>query len=373
MKLSYPSIQNLKTVSDKLNHILYVDDEDPNLIAFRAIFRREFTVFTASSADDARQILDKDHAIKVIISDNIMKGVTGVEFFESILTEHPDPIRIILTGFADHSTMINAINQARVFRFLSKPWNEYDLRQTILSAIELYDTRLGLRNKQAKLNESYKTLNKYINTSSNEMRSILVSVQGLTHLALSEECPAKDSIYLPLIEKGVLQLDLQLRTIIESYNEEREVKSNSYLDFAGLVNTTLASMKDFHPIDVLKITHRYQKNLGFVHNPYKIKLLLNNLFTFSISNRKEGQEHIEVDLELISNDEGIKLMVTDNGRGLDETNKAIFDSATNSLNRAKLGIYMIKDAVKSLGGSIEIDGVLNEGTAFSIDIPYNQP
>ena len=121
--------------------VLYIDDEENNLIAFKAAFRRDFKVFTAQSADEARDILKNNENFDVIITDQRMPKETGVEFLVSILDSYPDPIRILLTGYSDIEAVIDAINEGQVYRYITKPWNEEDLRNTIKNAAEVHRLR----------------------------------------------------------------------------------------------------------------------------------------------------------------------------------------------------------------------------------------
>lgn len=131
-------------------HILYIDDEIHNLNAFKASFRRLFTVFTAGSAEDAEKVLEKEE-VHVIISDQRMPRVTGIEFFESILDKYPEPIRMLLTGYADINAVIDAINKGQVYKYFSKPWNDEDLRHNIEKAFEVYALRKENKELTAKL------------------------------------------------------------------------------------------------------------------------------------------------------------------------------------------------------------------------------
>ena len=70
-----------------------------------------------------------------------MPGMTGVEFLESVLEKHPDPMRILLTGYADLNAVIDAVNKGKIFHYLSKPWNEEELDMTILRAFDIYEQR----------------------------------------------------------------------------------------------------------------------------------------------------------------------------------------------------------------------------------------
>lgn len=126
-------------MGNKIN-VLYVDDEKNNLISFKALFRLKYKVFTAESGKEAIKILDEQE-IHVIITDQRMPEMTGVELLESILETHPDPIRILLTGYADLNAVIDAINKGKIFHYLNKPWNEKELDQTIQRSYELYNQR----------------------------------------------------------------------------------------------------------------------------------------------------------------------------------------------------------------------------------------
>lgn len=127
-------------MTDKAINILYIDDEPHNLIAFRAAFRRDFNVFTAESAAEGRKIIEEND-IHIILSDQRMPVTTGIEFFESIIETHPEPIRILITGYTDISAVIDAINRGQVYKYLTKPWNENDIRIFVTTAFEVFNLR----------------------------------------------------------------------------------------------------------------------------------------------------------------------------------------------------------------------------------------
>jgi len=141
--------------------ILYVDDEEHNLIAFKATFRRDYKILTAKSAQEGIEIL-KQEKISLIITDQRMPDMTGIQFLEKIIPDYPDIIRIILTGFSDVEAIIEAINTGRVFRYITKPWDEKELKMTIDNAIQLYAMQQMntdiLGELQQKINEQERTL-----------------------------------------------------------------------------------------------------------------------------------------------------------------------------------------------------------------------
>ncbi len=137
-------------MEDKEFNILYIDDEVHNLTGFKANFRKYYQVFTAESAEEGRKIL-KDKKIHVIISDQRMPAMSGLEFLASILKEYPDPIRILLTGYADTETVIEAINKGQVYKYIMKPFNAAELKVTIDNAFEVYFLRQQNKELMAQL------------------------------------------------------------------------------------------------------------------------------------------------------------------------------------------------------------------------------
>jgi response regulator RpfG family c-di-GMP phosphodiesterase len=135
--------------SDSIN-ILYVDDEPHNLTAFKASFRRLYSIFTAESALEGRKILESED-IQIIITDQRMPVTTGIEFLESIIPDFPEPIRILLTGYSDINAVIDAINKGKVYRYIQKPWQEDDLRIHIEKAAEVFMLRKENRDLTEKL------------------------------------------------------------------------------------------------------------------------------------------------------------------------------------------------------------------------------
>jgi len=135
--------------NEKIN-ILYVDDEINNLISFKATFRVKYNVFTAISGEEAIKLLETQE-MNVIITDQRMPNMTGVEFLESILEKHPDPMRVLLTGYADMNAVIDAVNKGKIFHYLTKPWNEEELDMTIQRAFDIYKQRIELRELNSNL------------------------------------------------------------------------------------------------------------------------------------------------------------------------------------------------------------------------------
>jgi LytS/YehU family sensor histidine kinase len=129
--------------------ILYVDDEVGNLNYFKSAFRREFNVLTAESGDAALKILKEDRDIPVILTDQRMPKMSGVTFLMQSINLVPDAIRILVTGYSDMETVINAINHGHIYYFINKPWSYDEMSIVIQRALDTYNLRV--KNKELEL------------------------------------------------------------------------------------------------------------------------------------------------------------------------------------------------------------------------------
>lgn len=131
-------------------NILYVDDEENNLIAFKASFRRYFNIYTANSATEAETLLSKN-TIHVLITDQRMPETLGTELLAKAAIDYPDQVRILLTGFSDIEALKDAVNKGQIFRYLSKPWNDDELKKTIEESYHVYHIKKEEQEKNEKL------------------------------------------------------------------------------------------------------------------------------------------------------------------------------------------------------------------------------
>jgi FixJ family two-component response regulator len=123
------------TGADK-TRILVVDDEEAILETMAFTFEDEYDVLTSSSARDGLAKLDEHAPVAVVISDQRMPEMTGVEFLARVVERHPTTVRIILTGFADMDATIQAINDGHVYAYVTKPWEPDELRQVVVRAVQ---------------------------------------------------------------------------------------------------------------------------------------------------------------------------------------------------------------------------------------------
>jgi DNA-binding NtrC family response regulator len=126
-------------------NVLYIDDEVFNLNAFKASFRRLFNVHIAQSAVEGRKILETEE-INIILTDQRMPVTTGIDFLKSIIPDYPEPIRMLLTGYADSNTVSDALDNGYIYKCIQKPWVQDELQQNIEKAFDMYQNSKEVRN-----------------------------------------------------------------------------------------------------------------------------------------------------------------------------------------------------------------------------------
>ncbi|MDX6559191.1 MAG: two-component system, NtrC family, response regulator HupR/HoxA [Blastocatellia bacterium] len=132
--------------------IMIVDDEPANLRTLERLFRPDYQVVTAPSGAEALALLEQ-HDVALMISDQRMPTMTGIELMMKTVAIRPQMVKILLTGYTDVGALIEALNSGLVYRYLTKPWNNDDLRTTVSRALEHYEITksrhiLGMENQR---------------------------------------------------------------------------------------------------------------------------------------------------------------------------------------------------------------------------------
>jgi signal transduction histidine kinase len=353
--------------------VLYVDDEQNNLNSFRAAFRRELHVYTAINAVEALKQLKKHPNIKVIISDQRMPDITGVEFFEKVRNIYPNKVRIILTGYSDILAVVDAINKGQVYRFIDKPWDIDRVRIALYDAIELYDTRKALSTKNDSLQLAYNELDKFVYSVSHDLRSPLMSILGIANLAELDVEDEKSLEYFKSIKGMVDKLDGYIHQIIDHYKGTHGSDFSDKIDFNELINEIIESIK-YHPeAQDVRFKIEVDQKEDFISNFMNIKTILSNLISNAFKYQRDMETNKWVKINAIITQGTAVIKVVDNGIGIKE-NKV--DEVFNMYYREKvdntgsgLGLFIVKEAIEKLGGNIDLKSTFGKGTEISMNIP----
>ena len=117
--------------------VLVVDDEPRSLETLRRTLEEEYEVLTAPSAHEAEEILEREW-VQVVICDQRMPGETGVDFLSRVRDRWPETVRIIISGYTDAGDLVEAINKAGIYQYISKPWHPDKLLLKLRNAVELF-------------------------------------------------------------------------------------------------------------------------------------------------------------------------------------------------------------------------------------------
>ncbi len=131
------AVEPKRDQKEKKYSILYVDDEETNLRVFKSNFRRFYKVHTSTNPVEAIDIL-KNEDIQIVVTDQRMPEMSGTEFLEKILPDHPDVIKIILTGFTDIEAIKDGINRCGIYKYITKPWNFEEMKAVLDRGMESY-------------------------------------------------------------------------------------------------------------------------------------------------------------------------------------------------------------------------------------------
>jgi signal transduction histidine kinase len=197
--------------------ILCVDDEIDNVDALERLFRKKYNVLKATSGKDALKLLDQN-PVALIITDQRMPEMTGVEFLERTISTYPETVRILLTGYTDIESVIAAVNKGQIFRYLTKPWDPVDLSNTVDHAVDRFAIGQELKIKNQELEAALKELQTLDKAKSNfmilinhELKTPLTSM--INFLALLNETKLSEDQEL-YVEK-VHQNTERLKSLIE--------------------------------------------------------------------------------------------------------------------------------------------------------------
>ncbi|HBH06064.1 MAG TPA: hybrid sensor histidine kinase/response regulator [Flavobacteriales bacterium] len=354
--------------------VLYIDDEEHNLLSFKAGFRKDFEVHTARSALIGLEVLSEHQDIEVVIADQRMPEMTGVEFFERVRTFYPEKIRILLTGYSDIEAVIAAINKGQVYKFIDKPWDQKSITVAIQNAKELYDTRMELKEKNDSLQKAYDELDKFVYTVSHDMRAPLMSINGVIDLASMEIEDEKALEYFQMIRNMSVKLDRFVYQIMDYYKNSQELSLNDEIWFEEVINDIFDEFQ-YNP-DASGVTFNLDVNQEepLYSNMLKVRTVLQNIISNSLRYRRTV-EGVESFIRVRTTIEGqmAKIIIEDNGIGIapDKLEKVfeMFYRATDRSGGSGLGLNIVKEALDRLNGTIKISSELNTGTKVFINIP----
>ncbi|MEM7437163.1 MAG: hybrid sensor histidine kinase/response regulator [Myxococcota bacterium] len=370
-------------------HVLFVDDEEPNLVVFEAVCGDEFPVLTASSGADGLALM-KEHEIGVVLTDQRMPEMTGIELLEKVEHEYPETIRLLITAYSDLQAAEDAINRGHVRRYMRKPWEPEVLRAELRDAIDLYNLNSRVKELEQRLLETERAYSLSVVASglAEELRNpvgwirnnltVIETSIGAASSALQESSPdiTRARGVLAQVDTAVtdardgVQRILELTEQMAKAPEEVEAE---IVDLADAVRVALrkAESSGLRGRALIEVATGVEpKVLATRTNLVQIALnLLANAIQRAAS-RAEGQGVVRVTTAVL--DGKAVLDVSDNGPELEgDQASSVFKpfGSGGRLQGAGVGLAISKRIAEELGGELEVATTESQGTRFRLTLP----
>lgn len=355
----------------KTVQILYLDDEVNNLMSFRASLNRTYKIFTANSVSEARQILTEHPDIHIIFSDQRMPDMLGTAFFEELKTTYPKIVRILITGYSDLNTTIDAINKGNVFRYVNKPWLIEEVQQVIEEAIEQFLHQNLEKSRNQELESAYSALENYTDHISHDIRGPLTGIRSISEIAENLDDKTEIASILSIIKTTSQQLDQYTSNLQHFYRIRRGNINTETIDIQQLCNE-LAEMYQASFITA-NIHFRIENEISTPIKSDKaaLQLILHNLLANAIKYQKvTGDKSVSV--HFTSDKDMLIISIQDTGIGIEPAHLLhIFDrfyQADPMSEGHGVGLYHAQQMAKKLGGLILVSSKPNEGSTFTLSI-----
>lgn len=389
---------------ERKHNILYIDDEANNLLVFKNVFFRHYNVFTAQSGQEGLNILDRED-IHVVITDQKMPGMTGVEFLEKAIEQHPNVVRMVLTAYSDIDLIMRAINRCGIYQYILKPWDNRQLKITIDNAIQKYELSSENKSLIRSLEEANKALEAKVAARTAELAS---QNEELTQLNA-----VKDKLF------SILSHDLKMPTAALNVLLDLLIHFNEQMDAQKLLEFSQKSKRYVqHVIDLMDnlLSWSMSQTGTLKINNQKVEISeilkeLEGIFSFIASQKNQIIEfsspkdaivlNCDKDITLLilrnlisnaikfTNDAG-KILVTvepngahytlkvvDEGVGIsqdiiDDISMGIFPESSIGTKEEKgvgLGLKLCQEFAQLQAGDLNISSKPGKGTTVSLSLP----
>jgi signal transduction histidine kinase len=382
--------------------LLVVDDEPDLVQSVKDLLRFDYRVLGATRASEGMRIMNAE-PVQIVMSDQRMPEMTGVEFLGCLKESHPYTVRLLFTAYADLNAVIDAINQGNVYRYISKPWVPEELRAVLRQALEYHQlqverkrlldevrqTNAQLETANAELRRANDLKRGFIRVASHELRTPLTIVLGMSELAIrsTDVNPALRG-WLELVWQAAGRLNERVDQMVKmllAEQFERPLQPRP-TDLAKLVRAATQDVAGFVALRHQQLDVALPEDLGAINvEPAKlhdaiVQLLMNAIkFTPDGGTIRVSAEHPP--------DGGTRIDVADTGVGIDaETKARLFEpfftrvdvthhcSGTFEFDRRGLGLGLAvaRAFVEMHRGRIVVASDPGKGTRFTITLPRSE-
>ncbi len=400
--------------------ILYVDDEEANLNVFKAAYKWDYKIHTAISGVHGLALLEQ-YPIDLVITDQRMPDMDGVTLLKQITARYPDIVKILLTGFSESEVIITAINECGIYRYISKPWDDTEMRLSLQNALEAYTLKQRnqhlihalqqakaeleqrveertaevrrqneeIAQQKEKLTLNYELLmeamrekNSIIGIVAHDLQAPLRRISGLIELTKMVTEQSEQAQYHNLLQKEVSQGIRLVQNILfaEKLEEQTDEPVLEAVDLSQVIWTIvqkyegMAAQKGL-TVQLENVTNPIFASASADYITRVLDNLVSNAVKFSPNN---GGGLIVVRLAK-HNGQKASIQVQDQGPGFsDEDKKKIFKrfqklsaQPTGGESSTGLGLSIVKTLVDKMNGELLVESAANAGATFIVVLPLH--
>jgi signal transduction histidine kinase len=334
----------------------------------------EYIITEASTGEEAVEIIDRELP-DIILLDNKLPGIQGIEVLEYIKNKQYDVIVVMITSFASIDLAVKATRDG-AYDFIPKPFAPQELRSSIENITrQLYLTRMTSQMKE----EGKQTRYQFLSIMSHELKAPLNAIESYLRIMKDKEMGNAVSDYSEIIDRSIYRVK-GMRNLIMDLLDFTKIKSSA--STAGKTDVNLCevaqvSIDSMRPYAIQKDIDVYlnaQYPVSMNANPGDIEIIFNNLISNAIKYNKDGGR---VDCNISKEADIIVISVTDTGIGIDEEDipklfsefVRIKNEETKNISGTGLGLSIVKGIVDIYGGNIDVESTPGKGSTFILHIP----
>jgi signal transduction histidine kinase len=381
--------------------VLVVDDEAEVLRSIHDLLRIDCQVVTFQAGSEALEYLRATPDVAVLLSDQRMPGMLGVEVLRQAQSIRPETTRLLFTAFADIHAVIDAINQGHVFRYVTKPWEPAELESVVRQAIERHDmivekSRLlaELQATNAKLEEANRLKTAFLEVASHELNTPVTIVLGLTDLwklSLGEQATGPERLWVERIGSSAQRLASTVDRMLKLIENKQfgQTLNLAPVVIGPLVREAVRELSPYLEARKQHVQILVEPDLGdFEADAPKLMDSLINLLANAIKFTPD-QGTIRIQVHRAAEDpESVRVVVQDEGIGVQPSEQQYlfepfftgFDTLHHSSGDFQfckrgigLGLCLVKTFIELHGGRVEFQSVPGHGSSFGFVVPLRQP
>jgi len=382
---------SLQGHQDKLK-ILFVEDDIESTELFVNCFDDEYQIITAGSAQEALEIFRRESDIAMVLSDQSMPNMSGVELLTLIYELQPDTIRIIITGYIEISDTIDAINKGHIYQFILKPWEIVQVRIILSRAANAWKLTRENRLLQEQVLEQNCRLtdaNERLKTSEKNLRKLSIAL-----LSAREDEQKRIAIELhDELGQSLAALKMQIRVMEHEFQDHQQCPSDRVCSQLHRLRANLAEIienvrrlsKNLSPVIiddlgldaaiknmVLKFTTGYHVTCSFQAVPLTLikdtdgQRIIYRLIQESLNNIGKHAQATHINFSITIDEQNITLTLVDNGMGFD-----VQEIMHRAPEHKGIGLTAMAERVKMLNGTMDLQSRIGHGTTLVFTIPLN--